>query len=588
MRLMGRAREVSGTRMQNSLQTVKRKAPGIIYAAEDAPPFLVALFNGVQHVGLVAIFLVFPLLVFRVGGLSEQLIANLLAIAMMAMGIGTLLQSLRVGPLGSGYLCPSTFTAAYLGPSLLAMQTGGLALLFGMTVFAGAFEAALSRLLDRVRPMFPPELTGLVIFMVGWSAGIAGLRIVLAPDAPPLQDEEFWVSAITLSTMIALNVWGRGMMRMLCALLGLVVGYVAAAVFGLLQGTQLAVVSTAPWIGLPSFDHLSLSFDSALVIPFAIAVIAVTMKALGTITMCQRMNDADWPRVDMRSAQRGVLADGASTMIAGAMGTVGMSTAAASVGVASATGVASRRVAYAAGFTLLLLGLAPKLAALLAIMPRSVMVAALLFAVAFIIINGLQVMTSRLIDARRSLVLALSIVAGGAVEVFPQLAAAAPQPFNALMGSSLAFATMVALSLNLLFRLGIKKTVRLSMDHGDVDPEKVEKFLKSNGAIWGARPEVVSRATFGVIQLLDGVRHNGWERGPIAVSASFDEFNLDVRTSYAGKPLEFPVERPSNADIVSNENGVRLLAGFMLRRCADRVRAESKDGTATVFLHYDH
>ena len=183
--------------------------------------------------------------------------------------------------------------------------------------------------------------------------------------------------------MIALNVWGRGMMRMLCALIGLGVGYAAAAVFGLLQGTQVAVVTTAPWIGLPTFDHLSWSFDSTLALPFAIAAIAVAMKAVGTMTMCQRMNDADWVRVDMSSARRGVLADGAATMVAGAMGTVGMATAAASVGVASATGVGSRRVAHAAGFILLLLGSTPKLAALLAIMPRAVMVAALLFAVGF-------------------------------------------------------------------------------------------------------------------------------------------------------------------------------------------------------------
>ena len=129
--------------MQDSLQTVKRKPPGIIYAADDALPLLAALFNGVQHVGLVAIFLVFPLLVFRVGALPEPLIANLLAIAMLVMGIGTLLQSVRVGPVGSGYLCPSTFTAAYLGPSLLAVKTGGLSLLFGMTIFAGVLEAAI-------------------------------------------------------------------------------------------------------------------------------------------------------------------------------------------------------------------------------------------------------------------------------------------------------------------------------------------------------------------------------------------------------------------------------------------------------------
>jgi NCS2 family nucleobase:cation symporter-2 len=142
--------------------------------------------------------------------------------------------------------------------------------------------------------------------------------------------------------------------------------------------------------------------------------------------------------------------------------------------------------------------------------------------------------------------------------------------------------------LNLLFRLGIRKTVTLKIEQDRVNPETVEKFFKSAGATWGARPDVVSRATFGVIQLLDAIRQNCWREGPIEIAATFDEFNLDVRASYRGEPLEFPQQRPSNREIVESDNGARLLAGFMLRRCADSLRSESKDGRATVFLHYDH
>jgi NCS2 family nucleobase:cation symporter-2 len=270
------------------------------------------------------------------------------------------------------------------------------------------------------------------------------------------------------------------------------------------------------------------------------------------------------------------------------LGVPGTNTSTPSVGVAAATGVASRSVAVAAGITFILLGLTPKLSALLAVMPRSVVIAALLFAVAFIIINGLQVMTSRLLDARRTLIIGLSIIAGGAVEVFPQLAASAPKAVAPLVGSSLAFSTLIALLLNLLFRIGVKKTVSLTIAHDDIDPEKVEKFFKASGAAWGARPDVVNRATFGVIQLLDAIHETCWRSGPIEVSATFDEFNLDVRTSYVGEPLEFPQDRPSNDEIMAGEQGTRLLAGYMLRRCADRLLSQSTDGRATVFLHYDH
>jgi NCS2 family nucleobase:cation symporter-2 len=569
-------------------ERAKRKPPNIVYAVNESPPPLVTALNGVQHVAVIAINLVYPLLIFRLADVPLPMIANLLAIGMLVLGIGTFFLASRFGPFGSGYMCPSTFTAAYLGPSLLALKAGGLPLVFGMTLFAGVLEAAFSKLLDRMRPVFPPELSGLVIFMIGWGAAIAGLRTLLAADAKPLTSDEFWIAAITLSTMVALNVWGKGTARMLCALIGLIVGYAAAAAMGLLEGQQFAAVADARWIGLPTFNHLSWSFDTALMLPFAVAAIAVTMKAVGTITMCERMNDADWVRPNMRVARSGVLADGAATVVAGALGAVGTNTATPSVGLASATGVASRNVAYAAAIIFVLLGLTPKLAALLAIMPRAVMVPALLFAMSFIIINGLQVMTSRLLDARRTLVIGLSITAGSAVEIFPQLAAAAPKPFASLIGSSLAFATLIALLLNLLFRLGIKKTVTLTIDHDDIDPERVEKFFKSSGATWGARPDVVSRATFGVIQLLDAIRETCWRSGAIEISASFDEFNLDLRASYVGEPLEFPERRPSNQEIMASERGATLLAGFMLRRCADRLRSQSRDGRATVFLHYDH
>jgi xanthine permease XanP len=549
---------------------------------------LATAFNGVQHVGLIAIHLVYPLIVFRSAEASLPAVTNLLTVAMLALGLGTFLQAFRLGPLGSGYMCPTVFTAAYLTPSLLAFKAGGFSLVFGMTIVAGAFEAAFSKLLNRMRAVFPPELSGLVIFMIGWSAAIAGLRSVLGVHAEPLRTEEFWVSAITLATMVGLNVWGTGTARMLCALFGLIVGYAAAAASGLLAGTQFATLADTPWTGFPSFGHWGWSFDTSLILPFAVAGIAAAMKAIGSITMCQRMNDADWVRPDMRSAQRGVMADGVSTMIAGALGSMGTNTATSSVGIAAATGVASRKVAYAIGIAFLLLAFTPKVSALLAVMPRSVMVAALLFATSFIIINGLQVMTSRLLDARRTLVIGLSIVAGGAVEVFPQLAASAPRPLIALVASSLAFATFVALLLNLLFRIGVKRTQTLRIAYDGIDPEAIETFFKSAGGTWGARPDVMNRATFGVIQLLDAVRQNGWREGPVEIAATFDEFNLDVRVTYLGEPLEIPEQRPSNREIVASENGARRLAGFMLRHCADRLRSQSKEGRATVLLHYDH
>ena len=131
--------------------SVKKKPLSIVYGVNENPPFGVTVLSAFQHVGLISIFLLFPLLVCREAHLAPDKILDVLSLSMLAMGAGAILPALARGPVGSGYLCPSIFTVAYLGPSLLAVKSGGLSLVFGMTVFAGCVEAALSRSLRHLR-----------------------------------------------------------------------------------------------------------------------------------------------------------------------------------------------------------------------------------------------------------------------------------------------------------------------------------------------------------------------------------------------------------------------------------------------------
>jgi NCS2 family nucleobase:cation symporter-2 len=564
-----------------------KKPSTLVYALEDKPPPLITLFNGIQHVGLIAINLVYPLLIFRVVDAPVDTVSGLLSVGMLVLGVATFLQALRLGPIGSGYMCPATFTATYFAPSLLAARLGGLPLVFGMTIFAGALESALAPLLHRLRAIFPPEISGVIILMIGVSAGMGGLRSLVGPTAAPVAPAEWWVAGITLATMVALNVWGTGVARMLCALLGLAVGYAAAGIMGLV-GANLAAVNAAAWIGLPTWSGISWSFDLSLAVPFAIASIAAAMKAAGTITICQRINDANWVRPDMHSITNGVLADGLSTALAGISGAVGINTSTPAVGLSAATGVASRQVALAVGGIFLLLGFFPKLTALFAVMPRAVILSALLFTVTFIIVNGLQILTSRLLDTRRTLVIGLSLIAGVAIEAFPGIAAGLPASLVPIVGSSLVFSTIVALALNLLFRIGVRRSAELSLRSEAIDHQKVQDFFAAQTALWGARPDVASRAAFGALQLIDSIVEDFWIGGALVITATFDEFNLDIRLTYQGEIPEFPEQRPTPEQIRDSDNGTRLLAGFMLRRNADRVRAEWMEGTANVYFHFDH
>ena len=234
--------------------------------------------------------------------------------------------------------------------------------------------------------------------------------------------------------------------------------------------------------------------------------------------------------------------------------------------------------AFAVGAIFILMGFFPKLPAIFGLMPRPVVVAALLFAVSFVMINGLQIMTSRLLDARRTVIIALSVISGISVEVFPSISASAPPMLLPVVGSSLVLATTFALALNLLFRPGVKKTATLTIEGTAPDPDAVAAFFQTHGAKWGARPDVIKRAVYGTVQLLDAVASEYWREGPIVVGVTFDEFNLDVRVSYNGGQLVFPEQRPTAVQIRESEDGAQLLAGYMLRRNADRVRSESGDG----------
>ncbi len=492
-----------------------KRPTDLVYGVDEKPPLPVTLFNGIQHVGVIAINLIYPLVIFKMAGVSVAATVELLSVGLVVLGIGAFLQSSRLSPVGSGYMCPSTFTATYFSASALAVKAGGLPLLFGMTLFAGLLEAAISRTLSRLRAFLPTELSGLVVFMIGITAGIAGVRTMYDVHAPPVSSEEWLVAGVTLGLTVTLNVWGKGVAKMLCALIGLAAGYAAAAAAGLFDAEHAASLAAAPWMALPSLAHASWSFDITVALTFAIASLAAAMKAVGTIAMCQRMNDAEWARPEPRSVARGVLGDGIVTALSGLAGSVGTNTSTPSVGVAAATGVASRHIAYAVGGMFIVLGIMPKVAALLAIMPRAVMAAGLLFSACFIIINGLQVMTSRLLDIRRTLTIGLAIVAGSAADIFPAIAAGAPAALAPLVGSSLAFATMIALALNLLFRIGVKKTVALRVERDAVGGTGISDFLRTNGAKWGARPEIVARASFAANQLVEAVAENSWESGTL-------------------------------------------------------------------------
>jgi xanthine permease XanP len=396
------------------------------------------------------------------------------------------------------------------------------------------------------------------------------------------------VAGSALAVMAGLNIWNKGRLRLFCILIGMICGYVVSALIGLLSWHDVREIAGKPIFAVPSVSHISWAFDWALVVPFAVTGLAAAMSATAVITTYQRLTDADWVRPDMASISRGVFGDGIAAIVSGLLGTYGLTISTANVGLVAATGVASRAIAFAIAAILALIALQPTLISVLTIMPRPVMASALLFTAVFIMISGIQIISTRVLDGRRTLVVGMGMMAFIVVSVYPAAFTGAPQWAQPLVTSPLVLATLVALSLNLVFRLGIRRTVQSIVDPGTPDAKEISNFIERNAGIWGARRDVANRVEFAVQQSVEAVIEFCGVKGPIVLDISYDEFVIDAVISYAGAPFEFPEQPPSKEEIIEADDGHRRLAGFLIRRYADRIVPTQSGGRTVIRLHFDH
>jgi NCS2 family nucleobase:cation symporter-2 len=306
------------------------------------------------------------------------------------------------------------------------------------------------------------------------------------------------------------------------------------------------------------------------------------------LTLCQKINDADWKRTDMQSVSGGIYAGAIGTSLSGLLGGIGQSTFSSNVGLSLATGATSRSIAVPCGVLMILLAFLPKLAAFFAVMPDPVMGAILVYVACYMILAGIQVITSRMLDARRTFVVGIALIFGLSVDMVPGLYRDVPDVIQPLFSSSLSVSTVLVVLLNLLFRIGVTRRQSLELTPGIDGSQKIFEFMETQGGIWGARREVIMRATGALNEFVESAAALGLVTGSVRADVSFDEFNLDMDIRYAGTLMEFPSRRPTDDALLADDSAVAGLSGFLIRRYADRVKAEHADGRCRILLHFDH
>jgi xanthine permease XanP len=569
---------------------MSKKPSNLIYGVDDKPPLGTAVLLGLQHVFVISVgWILVVVIVTGFGGTREQA-GQVIQISMIASGIATILQARMKGPVGSGYLCPLSTGPAYISASILAGKLGGLPLLFGLTAISGLFEALLSRFVPRLRVLFPPEVTGLVVSMVGIELiTLAAPRFLgFQHSDSRIDPRSVSVALLSLAAMIAPSIWSKGKLKLYPVLLGLACGYASAYAVGILSASELDKSLGASLVSLPHRAEAGWSFNLTLLPAFLIACLASTLKSVGDLTLCQKSNDLEWKRTDLKSVSGGILAASIGTTLAGVFGGVGQSTFSSNVGLSIATGATSRHIALPCGTILIILAFIPGLAAVFTIMPAPVMGAVLVYVACFMILGGIQLITSRMLDARRTFVVGIPLIFGLSVAMVPGLYAKVPGALAPMFGSSLSLATILVFALNLLFRIGLKTRAELQLSGSDDASEKIFAFMETQGALWGARKEVIVRATSAMNEFVEAARTLELTKGEIRVIASFDEFNLDVELRYDGSLMEFSTKRPTEAELLEDEKAVAGLAGFLIKNYADKIRTDCHDGKCRVQFHFDH
>lgn len=274
-------------------------------------------------------------------------------------GLGTILFLLITRNRLPSYL-GSSF--AFIAP-LSASQQYGIAAQAGSILVTGLVLAAVGvavkiagrRVLDAV---MPPAVTGSIVALIGLN---------LAPNAAENFASQPLVAAVTLLVILLATVAGRAMVSRLSILLGVVVGWVFAALTGNLGDDAVAAIDAAPWVGLPEFHAPSFNVSAiAVALPVLVVLIA---ENVGHVKAVSEMTKRDLDDL----AGDALIADGLASTLAGGFGGSGTTTYAENIGVMAATRVYSTAAYWVAAFTAILLAFVPKFGALIFTIPTGVL-----------------------------------------------------------------------------------------------------------------------------------------------------------------------------------------------------------------------
>jgi uracil-xanthine permease len=456
---------------------------------------------GLQHVlvmyaGAVAV----PLIVGRALQLSPEQVAMLISADLFCCGLVTLIQSLGATqwfgiklPVMMGVTFASVAPMVAMANSNPGVQGAGL--IFGAIIGAGVISILIAPIVSRMLRFFPPVVTGTIIAVIGISLMRVGINWIFGnpfgPTAPSIVNPEHlaWmdavkqaatsgavpelpkglnispsvpnpnyaqlphigIAAIVLASILLIAKFAKGFIANISVLLGIIVGGVIATMAGLMTFDK---VGKAGWFDLVlPFEIAAPVFDPVLIVTMSLVMIVVMIESTG---MFLALGDMTGKKVDQKMLTRGLRTDGLGTLIGGIFNTFPYTSFSQNVGLVGVTGVKSRFVCVAGGVILIVLGLLPKMAALVESLPTFVLGGAGLVMFGMVAATGIRILANVDFKNNRNnlFIVAISIGIGMIPLIAPNFKQWLPHSIHPLIESGILLASISAVLLNVFFNGG--------------------------------------------------------------------------------------------------------------------------------------
>ena len=441
-------------------------------------PLKQAIPLGLQHVLAMFVGNLTPLLIIcgacGISGSEEfaHLQVSLLQNAMFVAGVVTLVQLYAIGPIGGKVPIIMGTSSGFIGvfKSVADTMGGGVATygaIMGASIIGGLFEGVLGAFIKPLRKFFPPVVTGTVVLSIGLSLISVGVNSFGGGSSAKDfgSAENLLLALFVLIVILMVKHWTKGLTSNSAILIGIIAGYAAAVIMGLLlpnsgitadgaEYTKAWVlnwnkVAEASWISIPEFLPVKPVFDVRAIAPIIIMFIVTAVETVGDISGVIE-GGMDREATD-KELSGGVICDGIGSSFAALFGILPNTSFSQNVGLVTMTKIVNRTALASGAVFLILCGLIPKLGAIISIMPQAVLGGAAVMMFSSIVVSGIQLITKEHMTPRNLTIVSVALGVGYGMGANTAILAQTPQAVQLIFGGSgIVPAALVAILLNLL------------------------------------------------------------------------------------------------------------------------------------------